>query len=49
MLLKPKADARKIYRLKEQLIHSKNPLVPVTVKLERILRAVEGGKRAPGP
>ena len=49
MLLKPKADAWKTYRLKEQFIHSKKPLVPVPVKLERILRAVEGGKRAPAP
>ena len=51
MLLKAKADAWKTYRQKQQvsLFFKKKALVPVGVMLERIMRVVEGGKRAPGP
>lgn len=50
MLLKTKADALKTYRQKQQVsLFLKKALVPVGVTLERIMRVVEGGKRAPGP
>ena len=54
MLLKTKADAWKTYRQKQQVSlfkkkKKKKALVPVGVTLERIMRIVEVGKRAPGP